>query len=245
MGHPNTGPGGADPPGFYGMWWPGNLEITEAAASRVEAYLCPSDSYVRLSRGDDPVAGHLRYFWGFGAFDMEYHTTHYKSVLGSKWEPRGVTLPAHPSAGGRHSAYQGGDHGIDLGNGAFPSGRRYENPVYAALWQFTYLSAVSGGLSNTFGFGEVSGYWNGTAWVDPQIIGATMGIRFNEYKRWLDNRVGFCENWQSSFGFSSMHAGGGNFAVLDGAVRFVSETVSDDIYRAAGTIDCGESVSLL
>ncbi|WP_218934818.1 DUF1559 domain-containing protein [Rosistilla ulvae] len=44
--------------------------------------------------------------------------------------------------------------------------------------------------------------------------------------------------------FGSYHPGGANFALADGSVRFVGETVDMVIYRAVSTVAGGEAVSL-
>jgi hypothetical protein len=150
----------------------------------------------------------------------------------------------YPSAGGRFSNYQANDAGIDYGNGPFPSGRRV---VRISGFTFAYLETITDGLSNTFGFGEGSVYWQGSAaWVDPQTIDATVAIPLNRYKIWLNDRKTFTDDnhWQESFGFSSEHPGGGQFALMDGSVRFISETISQTPYLAAGSVDVGESVML-
>ena len=229
-----------------GTWWPDTLELAQAGASRIETYICPTDSLQGfMIRSESPEASFYRYFWGNNPDDLEYYGTNYKSVLGSKWPQNGISLAnGYVSAGGRFSNYQAGDSGIDFGNGPFPSGRRC---LRISDFTFAALETVTDGLSNTFGFGESSIYWQGSAaWVDSQTVGATTGIRLNEYKKWLDRRADLVhsDNWMWSFGFSSLHPNGANFAALDGAVLFVNETVDGDIYRAAGTVDCGESLPM-
>jgi hypothetical protein len=237
----------------YGTWWPDTAALASAAATRLDAYICPTDSIqAKMTVASAPTASFDRYFWGVtSAFNQEYHATCYKSVLGAKWPtaPFYVTLtnnPAtnFPSAGGRFSNHLGGDEGIDWGNGAFPSGRRCGR---LSDFTFVFFESVTDGLSNTFGFGEGSVYWQGSAaWVDPQTIGASVGIPLNQYKLYRNDRKTFTDDnhWQESFGFSSEHPGGAQFAALDGTVRFVSETVDQYIYQAAGSIDAGEARSL-
>ncbi len=45
------------------------------------------------------------------------------------------------------------------------------------------------------------------------------------------------------FGFRSLHPGGGNFAMADGSVRFIKDSINVPIYRALGTRATGEVVS--
>jgi prepilin-type processing-associated H-X9-DG protein len=42
--------------------------------------------------------------------------------------------------------------------------------------------------------------------------------------------------------FSSYHVGGSQFLLADGHVRFVSENIDSQLYRALGTIQGGETV---
>jgi hypothetical protein len=241
-----------------GSWWPDTRPLADSAATKVVAYICPTDSLqANMAITNIPDASFYRYFWGGNDYTLpsdggggyrEYYATCYKSVLGAKWPVNGITLtnnPAtnYPSAGGRFSNWQANDNGIDYGNGAFPSGRRCSR---ISDFTFAYLESITDGLSNTFGFGENSVYWQGSAaWVNPETIGATVAIPLNRYKLWLNDRKTFTDgsHWQESFGFSSEHPGGGQFALMDGAVRFVSETVSQTPYLAAGSIDVGESIA--
>ena len=237
-------------------------DVLAAITSKVDAYLCPSQILAngKMTAGSRPVnaagavvVANRDYFWGPNDAEREHHCTNYKSVLGSKWPVNGIALtpdPAtnYPSAGGRYSANQGGDNGINWGNGITPcarDGRGSANGDFTNYNGFTYFANVSDGLSNTFLFGEADAYWQGSSsWADSNAISATTGIPLNEWKKWRDDRARFWNEWRWSWGFSSMHPGGAGFAYADGAVRFVSETVSQEVYLAAGTMDCGESQTL-
>lgn len=45
-------------------------------------------------------------------------------------------------------------------------------------------------------------------------------------------------------GFKSMHSGGLNFALCDGSIRFISNSIDLPTYRGLSTIRKGEVVSL-
>ncbi|WP_146506260.1 H-X9-DG-CTERM domain-containing protein [Rubinisphaera italica] len=47
--------------------------------------------------------------------------------------------------------------------------------------------------------------------------------------------------WQYNYNFASEHKGGGQFALVDGSVKFVSENIDTNLYRALGTISGSES----
>ncbi|TVS18955.1 MAG: DUF1559 domain-containing protein, partial [Planctomycetaceae bacterium] len=51
-------------------------------------------------------------------------------------------------------------------------------------------------------------------------------------------------NHECSRGFGSYHPGGSNFALADGSVRFVSETINMEILSAAASIAGRENVQL-
>ena len=44
-------------------------------------------------------------------------------------------------------------------------------------------------------------------------------------------------------GFSSSHAGGGNFAFGDGSVRFLRDRINTQVYQRLGNRDDGEPIS--
>jgi prepilin-type processing-associated H-X9-DG protein len=53
----------------------------------------------------------------------------------------------------------------------------------------------------------------------------------------------FWDNWYD-MGFNSRHPGGAQFALADGSVRFISESIQLGMYRALSTIQAGEVVQL-
>jgi prepilin-type processing-associated H-X9-DG protein len=50
-------------------------------------------------------------------------------------------------------------------------------------------------------------------------------------------------DWWHNYSFLSRHPGGASFALVDGSVRFVSENITRDTYRALGTIQAEEMVA--
>ena len=51
-------------------------------------------------------------------------------------------------------------------------------------------------------------------------------------------------NWSVTWGFKSRHPGGANFALVDGSVRFVSETIDHETFQYIGCRHDGQSVTL-
>ena len=59
-------------------------------------------------------------------------------------------------------------------------------------------------------------WWNGTV--------ATCGMPLN-YDEPSRKRKDYPEVWQNTWGFMSRHPGGGNFAMADGSVHFIADTI--------------------
>ncbi len=51
-------------------------------------------------------------------------------------------------------------------------------------------------------------------------------------------------NWSTTWGFKSNHAGGANFALVDGSVRFLADTLEHRTYQYLGCRDDGQVVTL-
>lgn len=51
-------------------------------------------------------------------------------------------------------------------------------------------------------------------------------------------------NWSVTWGFKSNHSGGANFALGDGSVRLISETINHSIYQYLGCRHDDQAVSL-
>jgi prepilin-type N-terminal cleavage/methylation domain-containing protein/prepilin-type processing-associated H-X9-DG protein len=101
------------------------------------------------------------------------------------------------------------------------------------------IGSVTDGLSNTFMVGE-------TLPGDCTFIGVysqnfplsgTM-IPLNHFESAVDSL------WYRTCGFKSMHPGGANFAMGDGSVHFVAQTIDYRIYNALGSRAGGEVASL-
>ena len=52
------------------------------------------------------------------------------------------------------------------------------------------------------------------------------------------------DQWWNHYGFTSNHTGGVNFAMTDGSVQFISNTIDPNLYRALATRAGGEVAQL-
>ncbi|HZZ81666.1 MAG TPA: DUF1559 domain-containing protein [Gemmataceae bacterium] len=158
--------------------------------------------------------------------------TNYKGVSGSNW------------AWSSNSAYNysdpaKGNNGLDAGNGMF-----YRSDGSRIIT----LVSITDGTSNTLMIGE--SYHTSSAdnkadqhcggWAYPNYVNATCAIPLN----FVDIYSTSYGDWGNRYSFHSKHDGGANFALADGTVRFVSNSIAYGVYTASSTIRNGESVSL-
>ncbi len=111
---------------------------------------------------------------------------------------------------------------------------------------------ITDGTSNTILMGEVRGwcsdalgYWppnQGGGWADSESLwfSTTAPINFPTCPGENGNpivSVAGCRsanNWNTSMGFKSLHVGGAQFLMCDGAVRFVSQNIDHTTYQMLG-----------
>jgi prepilin-type N-terminal cleavage/methylation domain-containing protein/prepilin-type processing-associated H-X9-DG protein len=110
----------------------------------------------------------------------------------------------------------------------------------------TKMASITDGTSNTLLIGETDFNGRGTTtndlgavWAYGYYIGYTYGTAFYKFN---DHAVPAAE---ATYGrFRSMHNGGANFALVDGSVRFVPETIDVVTFKAASTRAGGEVAQL-
>ncbi len=115
------------------------------------------------------------------------------------------------------------------------------------------MSDVTDGTSNTIFVGEIlpmchdhgGGFW----WYNGMgNFHASTSVPINEMTTCVaSKKINFpgCEpqnNWNLSWGFRSKHPGGAQFLLVDGSVRFISETVNYQTYQRLGGRRDGNSV---
>lgn len=193
----------------------GTLESNRSVAEKqIAIYLCPSD----------PGSGR-RANRADAPKDWELALTSYKSCGGSNW-----------AWGWYHNAsefgrFAGDKDGMSRGNGLICAGRAF--PVTSRIVD------IRDGASNTFAIGETVMEWTRwNWWFHSNSAAATCAIPLNWGMLERDEN-----DWTNNNGFMSRHAAGANFALADGSVRFVSESLDLQVYRAIATIQGAEVVA--
>jgi prepilin-type N-terminal cleavage/methylation domain-containing protein/prepilin-type processing-associated H-X9-DG protein len=126
---------------------------------------------------------------------------------------------------------------------------------FGIFWRYTYfrggvkLKDISDGTSNTLLVGEASPEdGNSPAWSsdgDWALAGIELNWDWQAHDECLDQgrpSPGKRQCWPLMRGFRSYHAGGVNFSLADGSVRFLIDNVDHLTYRALSTKAGGEVV---
>ncbi|MCI0458730.1 MAG: DUF1559 domain-containing protein [Gemmataceae bacterium] len=156
--------------------------------------------------------------------------TNYQGVAGSNWQWgdarwNPVSLPG------------GSRDGLDAGNGIFF--RRDGLPTAAPKLN---LPGITDGTSNTYMIGEALPTKNNhCAWAFFNYATATCAIYPNN--RTPAGLEYGLRDWPNVYSFRSNHTGGVQFALGDGSVRFVSDSINILVYRALATRAGNEAVS--
>lgn len=110
------------------------------------------------------------------------------------------------------------------------------------------LLSIRDGTSNTFMIGEdMAIYVRWNEWAHPNGSNGTCGIPMNVGNKIGDPDIGFDtpknNRWPSRYSFRSAHTGGCNFAMCDGTVRFIRDSIQSTAYHALATRSGGEVIS--
>jgi prepilin-type N-terminal cleavage/methylation domain-containing protein len=180
--------------------------------ARIDTYLCPScgDIKSKFASEEYPAGS------GNTAF-----TAHYAGILGP--------LGTNPSTGAAYAC-------VNLTE-AF--GGECQQGV---LWQWSASMAdLLDGTANTYLVGEMA--WKGNPYFRAWIRGKFQDSRGTLYL--LSKNIAFPLNSKDStywnrVAFGSMHPGGAQFVMGDGATRFVSDSIDFAVYQATASRDGGE-----
>ncbi|MCA9035264.1 MAG: DUF1559 domain-containing protein [Planctomycetaceae bacterium] len=196
------------------------------AKQPIPAFRCPSDT-------SDALLGGRANYGGTWAVNS------YKGVAGANWAWGSWTSPAAFN----NTRWGTSNNGLDRGNGILfrGNGFPYSNN----------MSKITDGTSNTLAIGEVvARYCTHTWWWWFNGSTATCSIPLNApgvcagaanvtKDQGLVNCAG---DWPNNYSFKSQHVGGGQFALCDGSVKFISENIDLNLYRSIATIAGGETV---
>ena len=108
----------------------------------------------------------------------------------------------------------------------------------------TKFAHIADGLSNTFAVGETVPWWNYSAWWYWWNASTGHCGQPLNYRKGIVDLHAYWTQWRYCYSFFSTHPGGGQFALCDGSVRFISDTIDNTIYRGLATISSEESVSV-
>ena len=189
------------------------------AAHPVEMFNCPSDG----STGVVPLRADVPEEWMLAS-------TSYKACSGSNWYWGEF---ARSEKSGR---FAGSSDGQNQGNGILCESR--------TGLVVTRFRDITDGTSNTIALGETIVAWSKWSWWYSN--NASVGNCATPLNLLFDpgrDPIGNLQDWTYSNGFMSRHPGGGQFAMVDGSVRFIPETVDLKAYRAMATIQGGEVIT--
>jgi prepilin-type processing-associated H-X9-DG protein len=222
------------------------------AQQRIPLFRCPSDTTATVLplRGDRAV-------------DQQYATTSYKGVSGSNWvwglfQTSGTPFFSDPFLRNNGNAFGNGNGIFFAGYQGVSPMRNSTPPGSSAFNQGgvscnTLVAAVKDGLSNTMMIGESVGLYNRDNWwfwhkgcvattAIPLNAPAQCPEKANQTPR---KALELCYyDWHHNLGFTSDHSTGGNFAFADGSVRFISNEVDLTSYRAMGSMQDGQVVTV-
>ncbi|MCI0637823.1 MAG: DUF1559 domain-containing protein [Gemmataceae bacterium] len=199
-----------------------NAVVLDAISRTIPILLCPSDNAI-TPRTDAANLSPIR-----------VGTTNYKGVSGGNWG-NGETRWRWGSPNGPFGSPLGtANHsGILNGNGIF---------FRADYLRKLAINQIRDGTSNTFMIGEVIPSLDiHTSWPYSNNACGTCGIGPNSKRV---NGTDYAANdWPNVYSFRSRHSNGLQFALGDGSVRFVSETIPIARYRALCSVGGGEIAS--
>jgi prepilin-type N-terminal cleavage/methylation domain-containing protein len=202
-------------------------------ATRVKTFLCPSDPDARKGPVSHPS--------NFDMYDpvlgpLTYEVTCYRANIGSNW---GGGPPGSPLWWGTDPQWCNPDpnnpnpnltyDGCGAGNGVIWENNR---PLR--------LTDITDGTSNTIMIGEaLTGKDYQNAWCHMDNAIATCSYPPNA-KNPATGKDYPPDQWWNRYAFTSAHPGGVQFAMTDGSVRFLADTIDLAVFRALGTRAGGE-----
>ncbi|QDT14408.1 DUF1559 domain-containing protein [Alienimonas californiensis] len=199
------------------------------ARTIIPTFRCPSDGV-----STDLMTGRAN-----RAGDKNIAVNNYKGVCGSNWAWGSFQVRTGALGFGR--ANDTGGNGLDRGNGPIIRGHGFPS--------VTTFAQIEDGLTNVMLIGEaIPAYCTHSQWFFFNGSTATTAIPLNARAQCSAATTGSAStdlkacagDWPNNYSFMSQHAGGGNFAMSDGSVQFVSETIDLETYRRLGNMMDGQ-----
>jgi prepilin-type N-terminal cleavage/methylation domain-containing protein/prepilin-type processing-associated H-X9-DG protein len=232
---PATGAGGIK----RGIWSINNgISACELVQSRVTAFFCPSDESAReLSTKQ----------WQLRPAPAAL--TNYKGSMGDTFFGQGQAGAVgnggdtDPLASGNTQApWQQDKTGLDA-NGTRRDchrGTRCQGFFFRnSFVQPVKIASAIDGTSKTIMLGEDLPEFNyHSAAFHSNGASCSCNLPLNYHRSFptaYANPESFANNWPIAFGFKSQHAGGANFGLADGSVRFISDDVDNVTFRFSCT----------
>src|SRR5262249_32842664 len=167
--------------------------------------------------------------------------TNYKGCSGANWGTDFFPHETNFSTPYKNIGTNGSYNGLENGDGVF-----WRADIRKGNLKIT---DITDGTSNTFMIGEDVPQliqWN--AWSYANGANGTCAIPPNTgitIPTGSPKSLGTADqgNWPERYSFRSRHPGGLQFALADASVRFISESIPLQIYRALATIKGGEVAS--
>jgi prepilin-type N-terminal cleavage/methylation domain-containing protein len=206
-------------------------------ATRVKLFLCPADP--------DATKGPVSYPANFDMYDpvrgpLTYEVTCYRANIGSNWGggPPGSALWWGTDPQWCNPDPNNPNPAVTYDGCAFGNGVMFETTKPLKI------TDVSDGTSNTFLIGEaLTGKDYQNAWCHMDNAIATCAYAPNA-KNPLTGKDYPPDQWWNRYAFTSNHTGGVQFAMTDGSVRFISDSIDLALFRALGTRAVGEVASV-
>lgn len=199
------------------------LRDSGIADAKIAVFLCPSDS--TSSQGPRWDAGNMQ------GLNFSVGQTNYKGSSGANWGADASQGWSVTDSGTRwpNPSVDGSYDGLNHGDGM----------LYRVDYKQPRRNAdVFDGTSNTFLLGEaLPRYDVYCSWPYTNNTYATCAIPPN-LKDDTDPR-----DWPNVQSFRSEHSGGLHFALGDGSVRFINQSMDLKLYRALATINGKEPIS--
>jgi hypothetical protein len=206
-------------------------------AQEVKGFLCPSDqiawqgpqSHPSNFDMNDPVLGPLT-----------YGVTCYRANIGSNW---GGGSPGSPLWWGTDPQWCNADPNNSNASTTY-DGCAYGNGVIFETKRPIKITDVTDGTSGTIMIGEAltgKDYQNAWCHMDNAIATCVYPPNAKNPATGQDYPP---DQWYNRYAFTSNHPAGAQFAMTDGSVQFINDSIDLKVFRALGTRAVGEVVAV-